>query len=250
MIAVLNEFKEPSQEMGIQDLSFAVFPPSNDSAVFLQGNLIDSKESKEKCHVLIKVPLVKRQVEREVMAHTLLGDLPSENHILIGKKLVSKNYTGFAMPLYPYSLDMLYTAFSRASIEIRENAVLTMMQRLLKAIQTVHDRGLIHCDIRPENILVDESGEVLTDWGCCRRIDDPDLRDTVESGYGSPWFQVEMSADVPMQKMDEIGMVMIALEILEYLEILDGKQTMSTVRHAIQKVQLEPLRDILLRSLE
>lgn len=250
MIAVLQEFIEPAQAMGIQDLTLALFPKSDYSSVFLQGNLSDSKKSKEKCHILIKVPLLKRQLERELMAYTLLGDLPSETHILIGKKLVSKNYTGFAMPRYPYSLDMLYTTCASASLEIQEEAMLKMMQRLVNALQMVHDRGIIHCDIRPENILVDESGEVLADWGCCRRINDPDLRNTVESGYGSPWFQVEMSVDVPMQKMDEIGIIMIALDMLGHLEIRDGKQTMSAVRHAIRKVQLEPLRDILLRSLE
>lgn len=44
-----------------------------------------------------------------------------------------------------------------------------LFRRLCEAVEFAHARGVIHCDIKPTNVLVGRFGEVfLTDWGIAR----------------------------------------------------------------------------------
>jgi len=45
------------------------------------------------------------------------------------------------------------------------------MGKLIQALQVVHDCGVIHQDIKPQNIMVSNTGEyVFIDFGISRRI--------------------------------------------------------------------------------
>jgi serine/threonine-protein kinase len=49
-------------------------------------------------------------------------------------------------------------------------ARLDLFAGLLRALQYAHDQGLVHRDVKPENIMVGQFGEVmLMDWGIARR---------------------------------------------------------------------------------
>jgi serine/threonine-protein kinase len=57
---------------------------------------------------------------------------------------------------------------------------------LCDALSYVHKLGWIHCDIKPDNIMIGPYGEVLlTDWGLARRIGDPKGE---EESMGAPGF--------------------------------------------------------------
>lgn len=47
------------------------------------------------------------------------------------------------------------------------DCVLVVAQQLLAAVSFIHKRGIIHCDIKPENILVNPTGVNLSDFGSC-----------------------------------------------------------------------------------
>jgi hypothetical protein len=45
-------------------------------------------------------------------------------------------------------------------------SVLHIVLRVCEAVAFAHSRGVIHCDLKPENVMVGEFGEVLVmDWG-------------------------------------------------------------------------------------
>lgn len=53
----------------------------------------------------------------------------------------------------------------------RLDAHLEILSQLCNAVHFAHSRGVVHCDIKPENVMVGSFGEVyLVDWGVATRL--------------------------------------------------------------------------------
>ena len=51
-------------------------------------------------------------------------------------------------------------------------ARLRLFEKICEAVAFAHNRGVIHCDLKPQNIMVGEFGEVfVVDWGVARAVD-------------------------------------------------------------------------------
>ncbi len=69
----------------------------------------------------------------------------------------------------------------------RERAALGILGEVADALELAHARRIIHRDVKPENVMVGEFGEVyLLDWGIARRLDEP----AIETGniVGTPGY--------------------------------------------------------------
>ena len=52
---------------------------------------------------------------------------------------------------------------------------------LLAATQHLHSKGIIHCDLKPTNVLLDENGSIrLGGFGCARKLADISERPLVD----------------------------------------------------------------------
>jgi serine/threonine protein kinase len=80
---------------------------------------------------------------------------------------------------------------------------LRVFQKVCEPVAFAHARGVIHCDLKPENIMVGSFGEVLTmDWGIARPLEKPDAGTVVA---GTPRYMApEQAAGQPQDQRTDI----------------------------------------------
>ena len=74
--------------------------------------------------------------------------------------------------------------------KLSEEEALPIIRQVAKALQHAHDRGFIHRDIKPKNIMIAKNGDVkLADLGLARALDDRHAAEA-EAGraYGTPYY--------------------------------------------------------------
>lgn len=82
-----------------------------------------------------------------------------------------------------------------------EAAVRFYAAEAIMAIQSVHDLGYIHRDLKPDNLLLDAGGHLkLTDLGLCTKVEDEFDRVRVETEAGSGGGDKDLTPTVPPSK--------------------------------------------------
>jgi serine/threonine-protein kinase len=73
---------------------------------------------------------------------------------------------------------------------IDEKAAINIIQQVTRALQHAHERGFVHRDIKPKNIMISSEGKVkLADLGLARAMSDKEAA-KAEAGraYGTPYY--------------------------------------------------------------
>jgi serine/threonine protein kinase len=66
-------------------------------------------------------------------------------------------------------------------------ARLRLFEKICNAVAFAHNRGVIHCDLKPQNVMVGEFGEVcVVDWGVARALDGAPLPSAGTPPYMAP----------------------------------------------------------------
>jgi serine/threonine protein kinase len=83
-----------------------------------------------------------------------------------------RKYHLLVMDLLGSSLDSLFTSCHR---HFSLKTVLMIADQMLTALETVHNRHFVHCDVKPANFVFDRAGRqlFLIDFGLSRRYRDP-----------------------------------------------------------------------------
>ncbi|ESQ36635.1 hypothetical protein EUTSA_v10007445mg [Eutrema salsugineum] len=59
----------------------------------------------------------------------------------------------------------------KSSLKISEREILVIMHQIAKALQFVHEKGIAHLDVKPDNIYIKNGVCKLGDFGCATRLD-------------------------------------------------------------------------------
>jgi tRNA A-37 threonylcarbamoyl transferase component Bud32 len=122
-------------------------------------------------------------------------------------------------------------------LPVRER--LALMVKICRAVDHAHQRGLIHRDLKPGNILVDETGQPkILDFGVAR-VTDNELQVTRQTDVGQLLGTLEyMSPEQVLADPEEIDTRsdVYSLGVILY-EILSGRRPYKLKRHLHDSVQ-------------
>ena len=111
-------------------------------------------------------------------------------------------------------------AMIRRSAPLSVPWALTVAREICSGVGQAHRAGIVHCDLKPQNILVTESGHVkVTDFGIARALqqDEPD-GEPVEVVWGSPHY---LSPEQAMGRMPTPAADVYSIGVMLY-EMLTG----------------------------
>lgn len=131
-----------------------VIHKTNNSTIF--------KVSKDDTFYIMKRTHHSNQEEYDIMNSVI-----HPNICHIEKSFQKKRHSFYVMKMYPSDLfDIIET---KPNI-ISEEKIIHFTRQLVNAVACLHSNGIIHGDIKPENIMVEDDEIFLIDFGCSRRI--------------------------------------------------------------------------------
>ena len=84
-----------------------------------------------------------------------------------------------------------------SDVQLAQN-IASWIEQLVDAVSKLHSKGILHCDLKPDNIIIDGRKLTLIDFGEMKAIDpsrgdDEDATDT--GGYTPGWAAAERTGD-------------------------------------------------------
>ena len=216
--------------------------------------------------ILLKVP----RVGRDQPVESLIG---FETELTILRSLKSPFVPQFLgagnMATRPY-IAMARVAGQPLEDLIKEGKIFTIDEvvriaaDLAQAVQSLHSQDAIHLDIKPDNILIDDTGKLtLIDFGLSHHARYPDLlAEEMRKGVGSaPYISPEQVAGIRSDSRSDIYSIgVIMYELLTGELPFGNPQTMSGLRkrmwaepfppRAIRKEIPRWLQEVVLRCIE
>ena len=141
----------------------------------------------------------------------------------------------------------------------KKYTLLRLLDIFLGACQGVHyahQNGVLHCDLKPENMMVGDFGEVLVmDWGMARRLpgsepadelDVPGERETQQMG-GTPVYMapehLSLSSSEPTVRSDIYALGCVLYSILTWKSSpFEGAETLEEIQKKVVQEKLVPPR--------
>jgi serine/threonine-protein kinase PknG len=115
---------------------------------------------------------------------------------------------------------------------------------ILPAFTYLHEHGLVYCDFKPENVMLEEDDVKLIDMGGVRRINDPN-----GDIYGTRGYMAPEAADNPVEVSDlyTIGRSLATL-IMDFQFMTDYEHSLPTPSEQPVLAENEALYRFLLRA--
>ncbi len=186
------------------------------------------------------------QAERQILADLNHSAITT---ILDGGKLEQSDELYFVMEYIEGENVLTYARHQRLS----QSARIDLMSELLNALALAHNNGIIHCDLKPDNILIDQGGKLkLLDFGIAhaRRITHaaPSSEASIDSSHYAitPLFASpsRLLGRTPVIGDDIYSMGIVMGLLMSGLRISDVKTGTQINKHLINNALSEDARAI------
>ena len=210
-------------------------PASGGGADLSQGNLFANRYRIEQILGRGGMGVVYRatdtQLDETVAIKTLPGDVMDRSpedlerfkrEIRLARKITHRNVLrtydyGEADGVYFISMEFVrgYTLseLQQETRQLAPRAALGIARQICRGLQAAHEQGIIHRDIKPQNVLIDSRGEVkLMDFGIARVVESPEAMTQAGLIVGTPHYmspeQVHGSPLDPRSDVYSMGILM------------------------------------------
>jgi len=92
--------------------------------------------------------------------------------------------------------------------------ILSILNPVIRALHFAHNRGMVHCDIKPANIMIEDSGKtLLSDFGIARMTD---AATVTMVGAGTPAYMApeQIRGEDPLPQTDIYALGIVLFEML------------------------------------
>jgi hypothetical protein len=129
---------------------------------------------------------------------------------------------------------------------LTQRQVLELMRTVCQAVQHAHVRGVIHCDLKPGNILVTPDGQPhVLDFGLARLVTCPEVQTTGAAG-ATPGTPAYMSPEQAAGRVDQVDtrsdVYSLGKMLYELLVGQPGHPLDGSLEDLVQRVVNQPVR--------
>jgi dual specificity tyrosine-phosphorylation-regulated kinase 2/3/4 len=208
-----------------------------------------------KCHRTVAVKLVREmakirgQIGQELeMSSLFIANTPHFSHhiVRVYDTFTYRSFVGFVFELL--SSNLYGSLKANAFRPLEPNRVRSVMRNIALALRFLHDRSIIHCDLKPENVLWTTprcTSVKLIDFGCCCRTDKKLFSYIQSRFYRAPEVILKFGYDRPI---DIWSFGCLLAELRTGRPLFPGQDEVQQLSLIVEVLGLPP-QEILSRSL-
>jgi len=133
------------------------------------GKILLARDARDKEVVIKRLPKDKSSDQEDILNEINAGRILNHRNVAKFVEHFSTNEFAYLVFERIYGSDLFHIIEKRNFTPFNERDVRTIFKQILKAIKHSHDNGIVHRDIKLENILMDSSSGRVTviDFGLC-----------------------------------------------------------------------------------
>jgi serine/threonine protein kinase len=211
------------------------------------GVILQSNDKKHAIKILNPIKRKIKSVRKEEEITSLIGKDKKASKYLLGASSVGRNgnLVFIKMP-YMKGGDLFDALRKQPPLSLKQKT--SYCVDILRGLEALHEMGFIHKDLKLENVLLDDAGAKIADFGLCERFGD-EQRYSGTKGYMAPEVvalkqpKTDKSPDENYTKAVDVYSFGVLLEKLFQEELTASDATINEIKKIIESCKSKHSKD-------